>query len=312
MKLALILVAGLTTCKPCSAQDLLAQSEPAIQSQLSKVAESLTHSRLDPRKNIAALQAAQSLNGTFAEKTEIVKQVAVYAAGSGEGRPLEAQAILFLLDYPPSIVIRVLAPQLDAENKNVREFVQDWFQSHDSAGSHVPSLKPVNYEDYADYVCQKLGRNEDVPVPFVQYIFERSPERALLVLYRGARVRDVVVPRLKAMNRNLQARQQGETGAVEVPQPPVNEPPKEILLAAHIVDNAIWLQENKFDDQFQTAMPEAKAQLAKLSQYDQWWVRLYVAEIMRRHRELRQVEVLQKLQKDDNASVRKVALSVKG
>ncbi len=71
-----------------------------------------------------------------------------------------------------------------------------------------------------------------------------------------------------------------------ITRPLEKRPQKEILLVEHIVSNAIWLKKNKFDERFQKVLPKAKEELSNLVKYDQWWVRLYVAEIMRRNREL--------------------------
>jgi hypothetical protein len=84
---------------------------------------------------------------------------------------------------------------------------------------------------------------------------------------------------------------------------------REIELAEHIVSNAIWLQKNGFNDRFQAALPEATDELTKLAKHDQWWARLYVAEIMRQHRELRQPDVLQQLSTDSNSLVSEAAKS---
>jgi hypothetical protein len=66
-------------------------------------------------------------------------------------------------------------------------------------------------------------------------------------------------------------------------------------------------KENKFTERFQKALPEANAELVKLSKHNQWWVRLYVAKTMRRHPELRQDNVIASLSKDSNSLVAKAA-----
>ncbi len=210
--------------------------------------------------------------------------------------------ILHVLDLTPKTVIRALAPYLDAENGDIRSFARDWLQGHDKGGSGASPLAPVNYEEYARYASRKTMRNEEVPTAFVEYIYERSPARALLVFLRADRQRDIIA-RLMEMRKNHQ-RGQEKRGLDTQPLPTVTNLPdeipplrdeihrqqderlyKEILLAEHIVSNAIWLKENNFGERFQKALPEAKEQLTKLAEYDQWWVRRYVVEIKRRHRE---------------------------
>jgi hypothetical protein len=79
---------------------------------------------------------------------------------------------------------------------------------------------------------------------------------------------------------------------------------RDIELAEHIVSNALWLLKNEYSDRFQQAAPEAQEQLAKLAQRKEWWARLYVAHIMRQHRELRRADVWESLQKDSEELVK--------
>jgi len=311
----LVFAVVLAFCTSCAAQEpsvekLLAQSEPAIQELIGKVSEALNQSSRDPQNNIKARQEIKKLQDSIADKGEIVKQVVIFASSptSDEHRPLFALMILRLLDPPSKVVIPVLAPYLNAENKNLRSFVRDWFQGHDNGGSGSSRLKPVNYEDYADYVRAKINGNEEIPPAFIEYIYERSPDRALLVFNRADR-RGKTVDRLRAMRKELE--QQGNDVQDKLPQPRAGMGRSEILLAEHTIGNAIWLKKHSFDKQFPEALPEAKQQLSRLAGQDQWWVRLYVAEIMRRHRELRQADVLKKLRHDSNALVSKSAKSAR-
>ncbi len=307
MRCFLMYVTASAMCVTCAAQEssvekLLEQSEPAIQTWIGKVSDALNQS--DPKNNIVAQKVAANLNEAFADKHEIVKQVAIFAAGPDEQQPLTALAVLQLLNLPPNIVIETLAPYLNADNIKLRSFVLDWFQNHDNGGSDESPLQPVNYADYADYVRKRLNRNEDIPNGFVEYLFERSPGRALLAFNRADR-RGETVDRLQEMRRELE--QRGNIG--KLPQPKAGVGQSDIFLAEHMISNAIWFKKHHFDHQFQDALPAAKQQLSKLSEQQQWWVRLYVAEIMRRYREFRQTEVLEKLSHDSNAVVSKSAKS---
>ncbi|MEX2172066.1 MAG: hypothetical protein WD851_22285, partial [Pirellulales bacterium] len=209
-----------------------------------------------------------------------------------------------------------------ADNEHLRSFVRDWFQSHDTCASGGLSLQSVNYSDYLEYVRGQLKLNEDVPTAFIEYLYERSPERALMVFYQANPQRHAAtVARLREMQEELEAdRQQlDDEGASETPQQRKadreeeirqkveSELRREVLLAEHTVSNAIWLKEHRFGEEFQKALPEATSELAKLAKHDEWWVRLYVAEIMRQHRELRQRAVVQRLASDSNSLVSKAA-----
>jgi len=393
MNKILVFAVILTFCTPCSAQEtsvekLLAQSDLPMQEQFHQILKTFQVNAKDPRTNAEALLKAHTLKISIADKGEIVKQVAIFAATPTceEGQPLFALVILHVLDLRPDIVIRILAPYLDSDNRDLRSFVRHWFKGHDKSGSSWSPLKPVNFDDYADYVCRKISRSEEVPAAFVEYIYERSPNRALLVFLAADAKRDSIA-RMMEMNKKDEAEQRErekngkdaemkrelreslkrwesemrerdrnvqdpelrkklearwrerdknrqDTLALPPTPPPVTpklpdkftplrdemhrqrdeKRYKEIRLAEHIVSNVIWLKKKKFDERFQKALPEAKKQLAKLAEYDQWWARLYVVEIMRRHqhRELRLPDVLDKLSRDSNFTVSKLAKSTKG
>jgi hypothetical protein len=307
------LVIAFTFCTPSVAQEtsvesLLRQSEPAIQKRLDEVHSALNKSsREDLSDSIQARQVVAELKNATADKHEIVKQVAIFAAGSEEQQPLVALAVLHLLDLPSSVVIDALSPYLNADNVKVRSFVRDWFQNHDNGGSDESPLKSVNFEDYADYLRRKLQRKESPPEGFVDYLFERSPGRALLIFNLTDRQGETV-DRLKAMRRELDQRAgAGPPGLPPLPPPKEGLGRREILLAEHIISDALWLHANKFDEQFQAALPDAMAELEKLAKHKQWWARLYVAYIMRQNPVLLQDHILQKLAEDGNELVSEAA-----
>lgn len=309
--LALVIV--LTFCTPSVAQEtsvenLLRQSEPTHQKRLGEVYDALNKSsREHSPNNLEARQIVAELKDAIADEREIVKQVAIFAAGPDEQQPLVALAVLQVLDLPPGVVIDALSPYFNVNDVKVRSFVRDWFQNHDNGGSDESPLKRVNFEDYADYVRKKLQRKENIPEGFVDYLFERSPGRALLIFNLADRHGETV-DRLKAMRRELD--QRGNVGPNKLPPlPPPKEGlgRKEIVLAEHIISDAYWLHKNKFDEQSKAALPEAMAELEKLAKHKQWWARLYVVHIMRRHHGLLQDHILRQLAEDENELVSKAA-----
>jgi hypothetical protein len=163
----------------------------------------------------------------------------------------------------------------------------------------------ANYKDYLDYINRKLNKNEDVPTPFVKYMYAQSPEQSLCVYLRVDR-RDETIARLRAMRDSLDARREGRP-VPAIPKPQPDEQQREIRLTARLVANAIWFAENEHDVRLQATLPEVNERLAKLAAHDQWWARLYVVEIMRRHRELQQDDVLRKLTEDENELVNEAA-----
>jgi len=286
-------------------KDLLSRSEPSVRATLETVVNDLNQSS-GVRDKIEALQIVDKLRESTDDEHEIVRQLAIFAAAPGEQQPLMSLAVIKLLDLPPSVVIESLSPYLNAENSNLRSFVRDWFQSHDNGGSDATPLTPVNFEDYEDFLRRKLQKNENIPSAFSAYIFERSSSRALIAFNRADR-RGKVVDRLKAMRKEFE--QEANSRSDQLPRPKAGLGSNEILLAEHQISNAIWLKQHDYVEQFQKVLPEAQEQVLALATQEQWWVRLYVVEVMRRHREFREPKVLEALARDSHELVRASANS---
>lgn len=306
-------------------EELTAKSDPAFQAQIQTIFNALHQSGVDPRDNLDAFREVQTFKKLTDDKDKLVEQLAIYAAtteSEEDSHVLITLMILQSLELAPSVPIRVLAPYLDADDRQLREFAGIWFHSHDKAGSappRSPALKPVNYDDYKRYVSLKIGRGEEIPAGFIRYIFERSPGRALLV-FAYANSHGDVTARLQAIRMSIEGRQPdtkeqqeqydiGRKLATKESREARLRERREIELSEHIVSNAIWLQQNDFAERFQAALPEANAELAKLAKHKQWWVRLYVAEIMRQHPQIRQPELVRQLSADSNELVSKAAMA---
>jgi hypothetical protein len=307
------------------AESLVAASNPAIQEQLTRAYNAfLAVPTEDLGANCEAFKELQRLKDITKDKGEIVKELAVFVVTTSseeDSHVLQAGALLGLLDLPPSIPIRVLAPYLDADNRQLRDFARIWFQYHDS-NTHThgrPPLGSVNYYDYMQYARSRLARNEEIPTAFIEYIYEQHPGKALLVFAYSNRSADVV-DRLRAIHEARQATRQGREKTPDevrqqrewmrqdqISRQQAKREQSEIFLAEHIISDAIWLKENGFPEQFQEASPEAATELAKLANHKEWWARLYVAYVMHQHRELRQGAIVKQLAEDESAIVSKVA-----
>jgi hypothetical protein len=318
-----------TVAQEAELNGLRAESKPSIQEQIRKIYEiSLNTVRDDLTTNCEGYRELQRLQDIASDKGEIVKQLAIFVAiteSEEDSHLMTAGAILEALDLQPSVPIRVLAPYLDAKDKNLRDFAQMWFHNHDS-NDHIhgkPPLGSVNYHEYMEYVRARLSRKEEIPTGFIEYIYEKHPGKALLVFAKAMGVENTIA-QLQAIHEAVQANRQGQERTSEeiqelrererqrkMRQDSTKKQRGEFFLAEHIVSNAIWLNENGFADRFQQALPEAKEQLKKLAEHDQWWARLYVAEIMRRQREFRDPGLLAKLREDDNELVKKAAQAIR-
>jgi hypothetical protein len=306
-------------------ETLVAGLHPEIYGQIERTyAAFLEAPRYDLKARCEALAEIDRLKDITKDKGEIVKQLAIFAAITESEEDIHlfaAGTILGQLELSPSIPIRVFAPYLEAENKNLRGVTRSWFHQHDShERTHGrPPLGSVNYHEYMEYVGARLARNEEIPDPFINYIYERHPGKALLV-FAYAHRRAVGAGQLLILRKAFEARQQGrelgqdellqlrrEKQQQELRQQKAWKQQSEILLAEHIVSNAIWQKENEFGERLHAALPEANAELAKLAKHKVWWARLYVAHIMRQHLVLRQEDILEQLKADSNPLVSKAA-----
>jgi hypothetical protein len=301
---------------------LLADANPDIQTEIRKVWDAMQ----SPGSEVEFAAQIVSLRNSVDDRDELVRQLAIFFAtteGAPETHSLLALMILSRLELPDRVPIRVLAPCLDSENEQLRDLAEAWFEYHD--GSTLRGRPPFgssNYDDYRDYVRNKYSKNEEVPAAFVEYIYETDPGKALLVfaysegaseatksfqqmaqVFQAARQNRNRTPEVNPELRNLQEQNKRRSKQTRAQR-------DEIILAEHIVANAIWLNENGFAARFQWALPEANVELAKLSNHDKWWARRYVAEIMRRHGELRQADIIRRLSEDTNSQVSKRAKSI--
>jgi len=297
-----ILLLLVVACRASAQQDvdaLLAESNPAVQKQLEAIRLVFRPSN-GLSENVEALREFGKLK-ELADEQELVKQVAIFAMAPGEEmQPMTAFAILYYLEVRSRATVRTLAPYLESENPQLRSFVRKYFQGR------------VEFMDYLSYVQQSVSRGEDIPAPFIRYIYERSPNEALLVFAKGTAN---ISGQLQAMRTSVEARQQGreltEQERADIRQmldekEIAGRARRQIVLAEHIISNAIWLDKHGYIVRFQAALPETKEALATLIE-GEWWARLYVAYIMRQHPKLRQENLLQRLSRDENELVREAA-----
>jgi hypothetical protein len=322
-------------------EKLMSEARPDIQEQVKKTYEILLRTQgPDTKSNCEQNEEVGKLKNITKDKGEIVKQLAIFTAmteSEEDEHIFVAAAMLKLLEVPPSVPIRVLAPYIDSDNEKLRSFASGWFETHDTdlQARSVPTLAPVNYYDYMQYVRARLSRNEEIPSAFVKYIYERHPGKALLVFAYSNSV-DISVARLQGLRKAIDKRLKNAPAHDGAPAilPPIEIPSqqseperpakteqqlekenharlmdrREIELAEHIVSNAIWLNTYGYTERFQSGLPEANEQLDKLAK-GEWWAKLYVVYIMRQNPSLLKAQTLQKLSEDDNELVQEAAKS---
>jgi hypothetical protein len=214
----LVAVSPDLACAETVTERLIAESDPAIQTQISAVFNS--------RSEVEAFQKLEVLKKITDDKAELIKQLAIFsvtAPKKEEFHVLQTGGVLHQLEtqfaWQGTTVIRILAPYLDSENQDLRDFVRLWFHTHDSNDRihGKPPLGSVNYHEYMEYVRARLGRKEEIPTGFIEYIYEKHPGKALLVFAKAMGVENTV-SQLQAMREAFDARRQGKGSPEEILQ----------------------------------------------------------------------------------------------
>lgn len=136
---------------------------------------------------------------------------------------------------------------------------------------HTQVLGIYDFGYYQSALGSLHRKNITPPSVLIQHMFERSPGLAVLCCARVYANNDI-------------------------------ETLKEILWAEHVVSDVLWKQQHGFIKANETE-PAAMEQLDKLSQHKAWWARLYVAEILRQHPEFKTVDIVKRLESDENELV---------
>jgi hypothetical protein len=206
-----------------------------------------------------------------------------------EGDVGESVFLNFLLSFtPPRIIADAVVPELEpggrlqgffdegGKGTGVRRHIERHLPKRVvSAGRPEPS---PDFSPYARYV--RADTREQHPT-LVAYIFRSDPRVALHTIMA---VTDSLDERV-----NLQALARDE----------------------HFVHDMIWHHENNFEIEPER-LRSAKDALERLAKHEQWWVRLYVAEILRRYPDLGTPEMIDRLKTDEHDLVRQVFLESGG
>lgn len=277
-------------CTPCVAQEL-PDAKPEVQAQIQQTFDTMRRLKVDSFDNAEVLSEAQKTKELAGDEEQAIEQLAVWVATTESSEDTHAIVALMVWRYlhvSPKATIRVLAPYLGSSNRALHGFVDDLLEGQD-------------FEHFRDYA----RRQDAIPEPLVDFLFERSPGEALQVLQAGS---VDTAAHLRIVREQLEATGDAiKASPLERREERASQRRRETLLAEHIVANALWLKKHGFNEQFREALPEAMAELEQLANHKQWWARLYVVYIMRQNPVLLQDHILRQLAEDENELVRKAA-----
>lgn len=167
-----------------------------------------------------------------------------------------------------------------ASNQEIVQALQPYFEKSDAATQAVVSEFLFHVERASgtpDFSYYPLSDDSASGLAIVEHMFRRSPGQAL------------------------------QTFAMAVFQ---DERRKPLLWARHIVDDALWKRQYGFDP---AKGPDAAVteQLEKMAGRDEYWARLYAAEVIRQHPEFGTNELATRLKMDPHPLVHKAADAIR-
>ncbi len=181
--------------------------------------------------------------------------------------------ILKRLNVPQAAAVAALVPHLDHNDAAIRATVRALLRGYEDRSA----TRPPDFSSYRAIVEVAVRAGEEPSPALVRFMYASDPGAALLAMMRGHQLR----------------------------QPADIKP---LLWGQHRVAEMLWKRRYGFIEPKEVE-PEAARQLETLSRHDRWWVRLYAAEMCRRHVEFRSPEILARLATDAHPLVREAILA---
>lgn len=209
------------------------------------------------------------------DNVRLARQLIYYSLHPRSETNGETFLVVFALaSISDSALLEGVLPYLDLPDLAMRKRVQGFLKG-------IEKHDGPNYETYG--ACLQ-GMVDSPPSSLIEYMYRKAPGEAL-------RACEMAFSKHFNDKHNIPREQRIATRQA-------------VLWASHVVADILWQQENGFVRSDETT-PEALEQLATLSAFDQWWVRLYVAEILRSEPEFQTDGVVAALRQDAHPLVRK-------
>lgn len=200
---------------------------------------------------------------------ELVRQVLWYSFVNKQrpGTRVVAGLVLKRLEGDKRALIGALVQLLD-DDERIESYARNALRGYEDGSA----VRPPDYSIY-HAILEGDFRDGMMPNPsLVEFMYDGDPGVALLTIMRASQMRD----------------------PAEL---------KPILWAEHVVADLMWRRQFGFVEA-KAVDPAVVRELDKLSQHKEWWVRMYVAEIIRRHPEMGTKAARDRLAADTNDLVR--------
>lgn len=278
-----------------------------LQSLIDQLVRSGSLDEMGYGRVITRLRAnARPAGGANDSEDHVIRQAALYAAHARRitqeehinDVPDGRMAVIYVrkvLEIPESRIVSVLAPYLRSKDGRLQEFVCESVLEVGTTYNECDLSDPI-VPGLAEFVSRDM---DAPPLDAAQILYWRAPSAAVL----------------EFVERSLQdqpAKRQEIRDAVAAVVRVTGEP--ESLAGGRIkVDDPLvpgGILSIKPQDRSRKARAEAIESLRDLSHFDEWWVKLYVAEMVRRYYrkpDLRDAKIVERLRKDANPVVAKAA-----
>ncbi|MDZ4820970.1 MAG: hypothetical protein SGJ20_18550 [Planctomycetota bacterium] len=265
--LAVVLLLATSMVRPLATEEAAKiVPDPEIQKKIQAVSEAMLYAG-DEGGELKAFQAIQQLQKLGPNYEKLAKQLILYhsnAKGMVEGMTMSM--VVQFVEISDTTLVQAVLPWIDQDRDRL-----------DSAANEILNI-----------VEDKRGNNYDF-----------STYTSLIdgALRTGAKVPDVLIVRMIE-----QAPQQAiEELAITFSARKLDHP-NPILWESHVVDHYLWKRRFGFA-KANAPDPELTKALTQLAKNDNWWVRLYVAEMIVKHPELSTPELKKQLSEDKHEAV---------
>jgi hypothetical protein len=242
------------------------KADQRIQAKLEQLISSI---QLDEKKELTRerLRAVAKELKTSYNDADLIPQIVLYEATAKKEQTAIATNLLllqFIEDLGRSRIMGILSPFLSTDNERIKTRLYE-IMNYCCEGR--PTI------DFNRIFSMMRAKGGAIPDGLVAYMYDRSPGEAMLGYMRYYNIE-----RSNPERQNL-------------------------LLAEREVGNTLWKHQFLLLEHHKVE-PSAMVESEKLSRHKEWWVRLYVAEIMRQHKGFRQPETIERLKKDKHPLVR--------
>ncbi len=266
LTVAVLSWSGSTLGQAISDNKMDIKANQAIQAKLDKLMAGIRRNDTEEQVDKKLNDIMQDLRAAISDEDLLVQIVLHQSAVKDEHVMWMDELLLFKLVEKMNRyeIMKTTAPLLNNKNKKVRRKL---YEIMDGCCQGRPTI------DF-NRVFSMMRAEGTIPDALVEYMYDRSPDKAMLGYMRYNNIE-----RLDPERRNL-------------------------LLAEREISNTLWKQRFGL-----LVLHEAKAgaiaELEKLSRHKEWWARLYVAAIMRQHQGFRRPDIIERLKTDAHPLVRK-------